>query len=291
MSSTGLRMPSQGALLQRLYRRDRAVLVAYGLSGLAIIITGELLAFYFDLAQRIGFAPIAVRGILYVAVTTTLWSVLLRGNRRLVGSLLGELQQGYESVLLAYEGAISLKDAYTGGHGRRVATWAERIATTLGQSAEHANDVREAGLLHDLGKIGVPDAILTKPAALEAAEMAEMRKHPVAGARILEAIPALRRHAAAVRHHHERYDGRGYPDALARGRIPLGARIIAVADAWDALTSDRSYRSGLSAHAALAELTSQAGRQFDPEVVAALRQVLAATSDRSLNSSVSRSCN
>jgi HD-GYP domain-containing protein (c-di-GMP phosphodiesterase class II) len=262
------------ASLERLQRRDRAVLVAYSLSAFAVIIAGELLAFYFDLAQRIGFVPIAVRGIAYLAVTTALWAVLLRGNRRLVGSLLREVRDGYESVLFAYEGAISLKDAYTDGHGRRVAACAERIATALGQSPEQANEVREAGLLHDLGKIGVPDAILTKPAALDAAEMAEMRRHPVAGARILEAIPALRRHAATVRHHHERYDGKGYPDTLAGELIPLGARIIAVADAWDALTSDRSYRRALPRHAALAELTSQEGTQFDPEVVGALRQVL-----------------
>lgn len=263
-----------GASLRRLQRRDRAVLFGYALSGFTIIIAGELIAFYFDLARQIGVAPIAVRGIAYLAVTTALWSMLLRGNRKLVGSLLQELQEGYESILQAYDSAISLKDAYTGGHGRRVAACAERIAAALGQTPAQASEVREAALLHDLGKIGVADAILTKPAALDAAEAATMRGHPAAGARIVEAIPALRRHAAAVRHHHERHDGAGYPDGLSGERIPLGARIIAVADVWDALTSDRSYRRALPAQVALAELTSLSGTHLDPQVVAALRRTV-----------------
>ncbi len=263
-------------LVLRLRRRDRAVLLGYALTGFAVIVAGELAAFYAGLAEQVGLAPVIARGVAYLAVTLALWSMLLRGNRKLVGALLHELQNGYESILLAYDGAISLKDAYTGGHGRRVSACAERIAAALGQAPAEVREVREAALLHDLGKIGVADAILTKPASLDAKELEAMREHPIAGARILEAIPALSRHARAVRHHHERYDGTGYPAGLASEGIPLQARIIAAADVWDALTSDRSYRRALTKEAAMAELVSLSGTHLDPQVVAALRRSMAA---------------
>ncbi len=276
MTATAPLLRETGVLVRRLRRRDRAVLLGYALSGFAIIVAGELAAFHFGLAQQVGPGPVVARGVAYLTATMGLWSMLLRGNRRLVANLLDELQNGYESILRAYDGAISLKDTYTGGHGRRVSVWAERIAAALGQAPAQVQEVREAALLHDLGKIGVADAILKKPAGLDAEELEAMREHPLAGARILEAIPALSHHAAAVRHHHERYDGAGYPASLAGEAIPLQARIIAVADVWDALTSDRSYRGALPADAAMAEIISLSGTQLDPRVVAALRRSLAA---------------
>lgn len=257
-----------------LQRRDRAVLFVHATAGLLIVIVGELAAFHLDLANRVGMGPVVFRGVVYVGLTTALWSILLRGNRNRVGSLLDELRQGYESILVAHDRALSLKDAYTGGHGRRVSACAARIAAAMGLMPAQVNDVREAALLHDLGKIGVPDAILAKPAPLNPDEAASIRKHPESGAAILEAIPALKRHVPAVRHHHERYDGTGYPDGLRGGSIPLAARIIAVADVWDALTTERSYRHALHAREAIAQMSSLAGTQFDPAVVAALRKVV-----------------
>lgn len=265
-----------GVSMRALERRDRVVLVIHAASGLLIVTVGELAAFYFDLANRVGIRPVVVRGIVFLGLTTLLWSMLLRANRATVSHLLEELRNGYESILVAYDSAVSLKDAYTGGHGRRVAAGAARIAAVMGLTPGEVKDVREAALLHDLGKIGAPDAILTKAAPLNAGEVALMRNHPRAGAAILEGIPALRRHAPAVRHHHESLDGTGYPDGLRGNDIPLQARIIAVADVWDALTSDRSYRRALAPRDASAEMEKLSGSQLDPAIVAALRASMAA---------------
>jgi putative nucleotidyltransferase with HDIG domain len=242
---------------RHLQRRDRNILLLYGLSGFVVV----------GLAERLGMAPLLARGIVYLLLTTALWAVLLRANRRLVGNLMRDKQAGYESLLLAYDKALGLKDAYSGGHGRRVALYANRIAGAMGLPQAEANAVREAALLHDIGKIGVADAILTKPGELTAEEFNAIRQHPVRGAEIVEAIPLLSHHAPAVRHHHERFDGSGYPAGLAGHDIPLAARIIAVADVLDALTSDRSYRGSLPLDAAVAEIGRAAGKQFDPEIV------------------------
>lgn len=152
-----------------------------------------------------------------------------------------EKRQGYKSILLAYDSALALKDVYTGGHGHRVARYSRLIAEALGLPDAEVDAVSEAALLHDLGKIGIPDNILTKPDHLTLGEYAEVQKHSAAGAEILHSIPPLRHHAMAVRHHHERFDGSGYPDGLRGQNIPFAARIIAVADAFDALSSNRSY--------------------------------------------------
>lgn len=257
-------------MLRRLQRRDRRVLQLYALCGVAMVLGGEAAAFYLGMADRYGFMPVLLRGIVYLLLTVALLAALLRSNRRMAIRLMQEKRQDYESILLAYDSALSLKDAYTGGHGRRVARYARLIATALGRPETERDSICEAALLHDLGKIGMPENILTKQGPLTSEEFSMVQKHPAAGARILHAIPPLRRLANAVRHHHERFDGNGYPDRLRGTDIPLASRIIAVADAFDALTTDRSYRRGVAADQALNIIVQAAGSRYDPEIVAAI---------------------
>ena len=256
-------------MLQRLQRRDRYALLFYLISGATIMVAGEAAAFYLGIADRYGFIPLLLRGIIYLLLTMALWAALLRVNRRLVTGLMNEKRQGYESILLAYDSALSLKDTYTGGHGRRVAHYTRLIAGAMGLPEAEVDSIGQAALLHDLGKIGIPDRILIKPERLTREEFAVVQKHPAAGADILRTIAPLRRHAKAVRHHHERFDGSGYPDGLRGTDIPVAARIIAVADAFDALGSNRSYRRGVSAEQALDIIAQAGGSHFDPEIVAA----------------------
>ena len=136
-------------------------------------------------------------------------------------------------------------------------------------TAEQIDELARAAELHDIGKVGLPDAILDKPGALDPDEWEFVRRHTVLGERILSAAPALRPVATIVRASHERWDGRGYPDRLGGEEIPLAARVVAVCDAYEAMTSDRCYRRARSAEVARRELTREAGRQFDPQVVAA----------------------
>ncbi len=254
----------------KLKQRDRNALLGYGLSVFVVVVVMEMAAFHFHMAERFGIAPLFARGAIYLLLTTALWASLLRTNRRLVSKMMGDKQASYESVLLAYDSALGLKDAYSGGHGRRVALYAHELACAMGLSDAEANAIREAALLHDIGKIGIPDAILTKPGELTATELHTIRQHPAMGAGIIEAIPLLGHLAPAVRHHHEHFDGGGYPAGL-RGRdIPLAARVIAVADALDALGSDRSYRRSMPFDAAVTEIVKASGKQFDPEIVGVL---------------------
>jgi two-component system cell cycle response regulator len=150
-----------------------------------------------------------------------------------------------------------------------VAELAEAVARGLRLDEEQVDHVRHAAALHDVGKVAIPDAILDKPAALDDAEWEFIRRHTIIGERIVAAAPALRPVAALVRSSHERWDGGGYPDSLAGEEIPLGARIVSVCDAFDAMVADRPYRAGMDATDALAELERCAGSQFDPAVVAA----------------------
>jgi diguanylate cyclase (GGDEF)-like protein len=164
--------------------------------------------------------------------------------------------------------AVDARDAYTGSHSERVSELAARIATRLGADAELIELTRLAGSLHDLGKLAIPEEILRKPAALTESERLVLERHPQIGFRMLESL-GVDPVADWVLHHHERWDGTGYPEGLSGDAIPLGARIIFVADAFDAMTSDRVYRQRLSLEQALAELDRCAGTQFDPGVVSA----------------------
>ncbi len=165
---------------------------------------------------------------------------------------------------------VDAKDPYTGGHSRRVAALSVEVAARLGLNERVQEQVRFAGYLHDLGKLAVPSRILRKPGSLENEERAQVRSHPGAGAELLEGIPSLRHLAAGCRHHHERWDGAGYPEGLSGERIPSVARILAVSDAYDAMTSRRAYRPALPHEQAMDKIQRQMGGQFGPREARAL---------------------
>ena len=162
---------------------------------------------------------------------------------------------------------IELRDAYTGGHTMRVTAYASKIGEAMKLPADQLDLLRLGAPLHDIGKIGINDAILRKQAALTSEEQEVMRGHTVLGDQILRSHPGLEKVAAIARSHHERHDGQGYPDRLAGNDIPLLARIVAVADAFDAITTDRPYRARLSVSEAMALMERESGRQFDPEIL------------------------
>jgi putative nucleotidyltransferase with HDIG domain len=166
---------------------------------------------------------------------------------------------------------VDSKDTYTGGHSQAVAALVEEIANELGLDGEATQQLKLAALLHDLGKIAIPDTILRKPGCLEPDERRLVRDHVRYGHSLLEGL-GIEPVDRWVLHHHEHWDGSGYPDGLAREQIPLGSRVILVADAYDAMTTERSYRSAKTASQALAEIHARAGTQFDPVVVAALER-------------------
>ena len=184
------------------------------------------------------------------------------------------LQESYIQMVLTLVRALDARDSYTGGHSERLAQWAEATARLLGCREEETQDIRWGALLHDIGKIAVPDAILHKPARLTEEEWAVIRQHPITGEEILRPVERMRGVARILRHHHERWDGKGYPDGLLADRIPLGARILAVVDAYSAITDERPYKPARSREEAVAELRRSAGTQFDTRVVEAFCKML-----------------
>jgi putative nucleotidyltransferase with HDIG domain len=175
----------------------------------------------------------------------------------------------FVQVATALAQTVEMRDECTGNHTQRVAAYALMLADELGLSPAERQHVAIGAALHDIGKIAVPDAVLHKPGRLTGDERAEMQGHAAKGAALLENIPGLTPMLPVVRHHHERWDGTGYPDGLAGEAIPRLARVVAVADAFDAMTSDRPYRRALTADEALAELAALAGSHFDPACVEA----------------------
>ena len=173
-------------------------------------------------------------------------------------------------VVLALAQALEERDRYTGEHSESVVDLTARVGESLALQSDEIALIRTAALLHDIGKVGIPDGILHKPGPLDEREWEIMRQHPAIGERILRALPGMGSIARIVRHEHERWDGGGYPDGLAGEAIPIGARIILACDAYHAMTSDRPYRRAMSHRDAMAELTGNAGTQFDPRVVEAL---------------------
>ena len=198
------------------------------------------------------------------------------GGRRAVvfggSSETGEaaLELGHGDVIAALASALQERDRYTGDHSESVVDLTARVGEGLALGSEEVSCIRTAALLHDIGKVGVPDEILHKNGPLDEREWEIMRQHPAIGERILRAIPGMGAVARIVRHEHERWDGTGYPDGLAGTEIPVGSRIILACDAYHAMTSDRPYRKAMDHADAMAELSSNAGTQFDPEVVEAL---------------------
>jgi putative nucleotidyltransferase with HDIG domain len=212
-----------------------------------------------------------------------LWLVLrgvyARSSRRIVaqaGALEDALalrERTYDATLTALTSALDFRDNETGGHSDRVVGYMELLLEQMNIRGSDLATLRRGALLHDVGKIGVPDNVLRKPTALSEAEWAVMKRHPEFGAQIISGIPFLEEVARIVRHHHERWDGMGYPDGLKGEHIPLGARIFAVGDSFDAMTSDRPYRRALLIDAAREEIRRCTGSQFDPAVVTAFLSI------------------
>jgi putative two-component system response regulator len=186
---------------------------------------------------------------------------------------LNSLEGSYRSTLKALTAALETRDSETHGHSERVVTYSLRLGREYGLNSAEMKALEFGSLLHDIGKIGVPDSILRKPAKLTEEEWVRMREHPQHGQQILRGIEFLQGAARVVAQHHEKWDGTGYPLGLRGEDIDICARIFAVADAFDAITSDRVYRRGKSYEAAAKELDDWAGRQFDPKVVEAFHRV------------------
>jgi len=184
--------------------------------------------------------------------------------------LIEDLNELLIAVLTSLVNTIDAKDPYTSGHSQRVALLARHIAQALELSEQETTEVYLAGLLHDIGKIGVEDAILAKPGTLTVEEYEKIKQHPVTGARIISGIKQLRRIVPGVLYHHERYDGSGYPEGLREDQIPQMGTIIALADCLDAMTSDRTYRKAFDFDQALSMITDPSCQAFSPVVVQAL---------------------
>jgi putative nucleotidyltransferase with HDIG domain len=212
-----------------------------------------------------------------------LWLVLrgvyARSSRRIVaqaGALEDALalrERTYDATLTALTSALDFRDNETGGHSNRVVGYMELLLEQMDVHGAELATLRRGALLHDVGKIGVPDNVLRKPTALSESEWAVMKRHPEFGAQIISGIPFLQEVARIVRHHHERWDGMGYPEGLKGDHIPLGARIFTVGDSFDAMTSDRPYRRALLIDAAREEIRRCAGSQFDPAIVTAFLSI------------------
>lgn len=181
-------------------------------------------------------------------------------------------QHLYLKTITALTEAIDAKDMYTAGHSQRVAEISATIAYELGLTQKEIDTIHYGALLHDIGKIGIPESILNKKGKLTKEEFFNIKRHPVIGTNILRSIDFLDDALHIVRYHHERYDGKGYPDGLKHDNIPFMARIVCIADAWDAMTSNRSYREALPIQVAIEELEKNAGTQFDPVMINTLER-------------------
>lgn len=279
---TDLKMPDHDGLwlLQRALERDPDVAVVL-LTGFGQIDTAVE-------ALRVGAADYLTKPVRLKQLTTSMERArerrrLRRDNRRYQRGLeqlvaektaeleaaYGQISDSYDLTLEALVTALDARECETSNHSQRVVNATLAIADRLGVEGEAREHIARGALLHDIGKIGVPDGVLLKPGRLDEDEWAEMRKHPEIGARILGGIEFLEAASEIVLTHQERWDGTGYPRGLAGTDIPLGARIFAVADALDAITSDRPYRRGRSVEYAREEIARYAGTQFDPDVVEA----------------------
>lgn len=217
----------------------------------------------------VGHAPLYGEDIHFLTVLAQQASMIAELNQSKYDR---QAQQIYLSTIAALTEAIDAKDMYTAGHSQRVAEISTSIAYEIGLTQDEIDTVHYGALLHDIGKIGVPEVILNKKGRLTDDEFFAIKKHPVIGMNILKSIEFLEGTLHIVRFHHERFDGTGYPDGLKGEEIPFIARIVGIADAWDAMTSDRAYRRALTPSVAIEELERNAGTQFDPLIIRALRK-------------------
>jgi putative nucleotidyltransferase with HDIG domain len=187
--------------------------------------------------------------------------------------LVADLQTSYDLTLDALSAALDLRDRETEGHSRRVVEYTSRLAEKIGLDKGTIKNIRRGALIHDIGKIGVPDAVLHKPGSLDDSERMVIERHPQAGYNMLAGIPYLREEIQIVICHQEKWDGTGYPYGLRGEEIPIGARLFAIADTFDALTSDRPYRHGTSYEVARRIIEEESGKQFAPQAVEAFLSI------------------
>ncbi|MBZ5558504.1 MAG: HD domain-containing protein [Acidobacteriia bacterium] len=223
--------------------------------------TGPIGALYADRHGGAGFAPADVE---YASGFAAHAATALE-----TGKLYADREAHFRSTLEAFAKSIEARDRYTAGHSERVTAYTLALARFTGLDAPALEIIRRAGMLHDIGKVGIPDRVLQKPGHLDPDERAMMESHVTIGHEMLSGLPFLQESLPSIRGHHERWDGKGYPDALAGERIHLHARLMAVADTYDAMTSDRPYRAGLPADEAGRRIRAEPGKQFDPAVVEA----------------------
>ncbi|MEZ5360139.1 MAG: response regulator [Candidatus Zixiibacteriota bacterium] len=226
-----------------------------------MISRGEIIGLL-NLIQDNRFMPLTPGQINLLSIVASKAAAAIENNR-----LYDHLQSSYLKAIKALANSIEARDQYTRGHTNRVTIIAELIATRLNWSDEKRAELKMGCTLHDIGKIGVPDAILNKPGRLDAEEQEIMRVHPILGARILEGIDYLEAAIPYILYHHEQFDGTGYPHGLAGDEIPIEGRLLAVADTYDAIVSHRPYRRGATPERAIDELVKFKGRQFDPDIV------------------------
>jgi len=184
------------------------------------------------------------------------------------------LEKTHFETIMAFSEALEARDQYTAGHSHRVMEYSKGIGQRMKLDRQDIEDLKKSALLHDIGKIGIPDIVLKKKTRLTDEEYAIIKTHPETGAAILKYIKSFKHLVPAVYHHHEQFDGEGYPDGVKGAAIPLHARIIAIADTFDAMTSSRSYRNALSFRTALSELERCKGTQFDPEIADIFIEIL-----------------
>ncbi|HEY4716288.1 MAG TPA: HD domain-containing phosphohydrolase [bacterium] len=250
-----------------------------------VIFAGYWFGFYAGIIT--GIISMGMEGLhsfLYFGLSNPFEVILKGASFMLLGGVAGHIVESerierdakdaaHIDLIKAVSGTLDARDPYTEGHSIRVASIAKRIALKLKLSAGNIKALYEASLLHDVGNIGVDDSFLKKRGRLTPNEFAEIKRHPQIGAKILKEMEYFKNFILAVRHHHEMYDGSGYPDGLEGNRIPLLARIIAVADAYDAMISDRPYRNRMSHESAVEEIKKHSGQQFDPAVVKAFFEI------------------
>jgi HD-GYP domain-containing protein (c-di-GMP phosphodiesterase class II) len=236
--------------------------------GLVLVTVTILTAIHFVLAAGgLGWLATNVAFVsgLVIAGGVLIWSVRLVGRETEMS--FRDLQASYLNTVRALSSALDARDQYTGTHADSVTRMVDATGQSLGMSATELQALSYAAQFHDIGKIGVSDSILNKPGKLTPAEWETMKRHPVIGAEILAPLEFMAPALPIVRHEHEHWDGSGYPDGLSGEEIPLGARVILVCDAYDAMTTDRPYRAALPRDEAISRLRAGAGGQFDPRVV------------------------
>ena len=214
-----------------------------------------------------------IKGLVFILVSALLIFGLQRRDLGRLAHSAAELRDAYDQTIEGWSRALDLRDKETEGHSHRVTEYCVRLAASFGLSEEELRDMRHGAQLHDIGKVGIPDQILLKPGPLSDAEWAVMRQHPSFARGLLAPIAHLQRALDIPYCHHEKWDGSGYPQGLRGEEIPLPARIFAVVDVWDALTSDRPYRPAWAPERVRELIRAEAGRHFDPAVVARFLQL------------------